>query len=105
MNRTLPVTLAFSYLIPVVVFVVPSEQATTAVTAPDGPKPALPAPGPCLILTATIAPAVGWPVDRIPEAVEELRFNEYADEFDHLPRDPSLRACQQGQSTTNGPWT
>jgi glucose/arabinose dehydrogenase len=60
-----------------------AEVATLPVSAGTGPNPTLPAPNPTLIPTVNIAPAVGWPEGKAPQATPGTRVAAFASGLDH----------------------
>ena len=52
-------------------------------TATVGPNPQLPAPESSLLPTVNVAPARGWPVDRMPRAAGGLEVRAFAVSLDH----------------------
>ncbi len=59
------------------------DIAKLPVQAGYGPDPALPKPDRSLIPTVNIAPAVGWPDGRQPQAAPGLRVEAFARDLDH----------------------
>lgn len=59
------------------------EVATLPVTAGTGPQPTLPAPQSRLIPTVNIAPAIGWPAGKIPQAAAGTQAQAFARDLDH----------------------
>lgn len=85
-----------------------SEHATLPVAAGMGPAPTLPAPNATLIPTVNIAPAEGWPEDKMPTAAVGTAVNAYASGLKHprwlykLPNGDVLVAetnAQQGENS------
>jgi glucose/arabinose dehydrogenase len=60
-----------------------AEVATLPVSAGTGPNPTLPAPNPTLIPTVNVAPAVGWPEGKAPQAAPGTRVAAFASGLDH----------------------
>jgi glucose/arabinose dehydrogenase len=59
------------------------ESARLPLAAGVGPQPTLLAPAPTLIPTVNIAPAVGWPAGRLPQAAPGTQVQAYASGLDH----------------------
>jgi glucose/arabinose dehydrogenase len=60
-----------------------AEVATLPVSAGTGPNPTLPAPNATLIPTVNIAPAVGWPQGKAPQAAPGTHVAAFASGLDH----------------------
>jgi glucose/arabinose dehydrogenase len=60
-----------------------AEVATMPVSAGTGPNPTLPAPKPTLIPTVNVAPAVGWPQGKAPQAATGTHVAAFASGLDH----------------------
>ncbi len=60
-----------------------AEQARLPVSAGTGPQPQLPEPPSSLLPTVNIAPAVGWPSGKTPNAAEGTQVQAFASELDH----------------------
>jgi glucose/arabinose dehydrogenase len=59
------------------------DMATLPVDAGIGPQPVLPAPQQTLLPTVNIAPAVGWPAGKTPQAAPGTRVAAFASGLDH----------------------
>lgn len=59
------------------------EVATLPVAAGTGLQPTLPAPQSSLIPTVNIAPAIGWPVGKMPLAAAGTQVQAFARDLDH----------------------
>ena len=59
------------------------DTAKLTVAQGTGAQPSLPAPNPSLIPTVNIAPALGWPGDTRPTALQGTRVNAFAKDLDH----------------------
>ncbi len=59
------------------------EVAQQPVSAGTGPNPAMPAPRESLLPTVNIAPARGWPADRMPTPAPGTRVATFARDLDH----------------------
>lgn len=59
------------------------ETATLPVSAGSGPRPTLLPPVQTVMPTVNIAPAIGWPLGRLPVAAPGTRVAAFADALDH----------------------
>ena len=59
------------------------EVAKQPLSAGVGVKPTLPVPNKTLIPTVNIAPAIGWPQDKLPTAAEGTQVSAFAKGLDH----------------------
>ncbi len=59
------------------------ETARLTVADGTGPAPQLPSPAKTLLPTVNIAPAVGWPAGRMPQAAPGLQVSRFAGDLDH----------------------